>query len=155
MLNSRSIVKFLVVFGLSIGASASALAATTAVKEETFKFTLAPGATSKAITPPANVPVQVMGIQTAVGDRGVGHITLLRTPSSLPPAFLEWQGYDIYSNTVNSPALSTGGFSSTAGTHMIYLDFSGYVELIVASAESFAVRNNGYQTITVQVTEMW
>lgn len=60
----------------------------TTPNETFFTYNLAAGASSAAITPIANAPVLVQGVQTTLGYRGVGHVSLLRVPSS----FLEWTG---------------------------------------------------------------
>jgi hypothetical protein len=109
-------------------------------------YNLASGANSAAITPASNLPVFVMGVQTAVGFRGVGEVSLLHVPAS----FLEWTGLE-------SPfaAAITSGFSGTAGTHIVFLDFSHTVDIQVHSADSFVIHNASGGNATGNVTLIW
>jgi hypothetical protein len=147
----RTTSTFILALTVAIGFSTGALAAGTASKE-VVKFTLAPGESSKPIQPAADVPVLVMGVQTTVGTRGVGQITLLRVPNN----FLEWEGYDIATGVVaGGNSTLTGGYSASAGTHMVWLDYVGQVDLQVANANQFVVHNAGSGTATVEVTLIW
>jgi hypothetical protein len=118
-------------------------ASPTSPTRKVFKYTLVAGASSKPITPPANQPVLVMGVQTTIGYRGVGQVSMLRISDS----FLEWVGLE-------SPATATitSGFSGAAGTHIVYLDYSGQVDLEVNDGNSFVVHNGASGTRTGQVT---
>lgn len=109
-------------------------------------YSLAPGANSSAITPPANVSVLVMGVQTALGYRGTGHVTLLRIPGN----FLEWVGLD-------SPNFAgiTSGFSGAAGTHIVYISWNKEVDLQVNSTDTFIIHNANSITMTGNVTMIW
>jgi hypothetical protein len=109
-------------------------------------YSLAAGASSAAFTPAESTPVLVMGVQNTLGYRGVGHVSLLHVPSS----FLEWSG-------VESPAATalTGGFSGTAGTHIVYLDYSHLVDIQVASTDTILVHNANSITMTGIVTMIW
>lgn len=109
-------------------------------------YSLAAGASSVAITPPANQSVLVMGVQTALGFRGTGHVTLLRIPGS----FLEWVGLD-------SPNFAgiTSGFSGVAGTHIVYISWNKEVDLQVASTDTFIIHNANSITMTGNVTMIW
>jgi len=120
----------------------------TVANAASIAYNLAPGANSVAITPAANVPVMVMGTQTAVGYRGVGHVTLLRP--SVAPLFIEWTGLE-------SPAGAaiTSGFSAVAGTHIVYLDYSHTVDIEVNSATSIRVHNGNTVQMTGNVTLIW
>jgi hypothetical protein len=95
-------------------------------------YSLAAGANSAAITPAANTPVFVMGCQLALGFRGVSQVTLLHIPGN----FLEWVGLES-----TAGAAITQGFSATAGTHILFLDFSHQVDIRVSSADTFVVHN--------------
>jgi hypothetical protein len=114
--------------------------------EVVLNYNVAAGANGVAVTPAANVPVFVQGVQTAVGFRGVGHVSMLHVPSS----FLEWTG-------IESPAAAaiTSGFSSVAGTHIVYLDFSHLVDIQVDTADSFRIHNGNTVAQTGQVTLIW
>ena len=111
-----------------------------------FSYNLAPGA-NKLITPvAANVPVLVMGVCTSLADRGVGQVTLLHIASS----FLEWTGLE-------SPfsASITNGYSGTAGTHIVYIDYSHQVDIQVASPDTIRVHNGSGALRTGNVTLVW
>jgi hypothetical protein len=110
------------------------------------KYSLAAGATSAAFTPAENTPVLVMGVQNSLGYRGVGQVALLHVPSS----FLEWTG-------IESPASAaiTSGFSGTAGTHIVYLDYSHLVDIEVASTDTFVIHNANTITMNGVVTLIW
>lgn len=112
----------------------------------TFSYNLAAGASSGAFTPVTNKPLLVMGIQDTVGFRGVGFVTMLHISGS----FLEWTGLE---STAGSAI--TQGFSGTAGTHIVYLDFSHQVDIEVASADSFLVHNTSTGSRTGNVTIIW
>jgi hypothetical protein len=109
-------------------------------------YNLAAGATSAAVNPAESVPVLVMGIQNNLGYRGVGQVTMLHVPSS----FLEWTG-------VESPAAAaiTSGFSGTAGTHILYIDYSHLVDLQVAGTDTFYIHNANTIAMAGQVTLIW
>jgi hypothetical protein len=114
--------------------------------ELTVGYSLAPGGVSAPITPPANIPVHVMGVQTAVGFRGVGEVTLLHVPLS----FIEWVGLES-----TAGAAITQGFSGAAGTHIVFIDFSHQVQIEVASPDTIRVRNRSSGVRTGVVTLTW
>lgn len=109
-------------------------------------YNLAAGASSTAVTPAESVPVLVMGVQNNLGYRGVGQVAMLHVPSS----FLEWTG-------VESPAAAaiTSGFSGTAGTHILYLDYSHLVDIQVASSDTFIIHNANTIAMSGVVTLVW
>lgn len=109
-------------------------------------YNLAAGASSAAINPVESVPVLVMGVQNNLGYRGVGQVSLLHVPSS----FLEWTG-------VESPAAAaiTSGFSGTAGTHILYIDYSHLVDIQVASTDTFIIHNANSIAMSGVVTLIW
>ena len=111
-----------------------------------ISYNLAAGASSTAVTPAESVPVLVMGVQNNLGYRGVGHVSLLHVPSS----FLEWSG-------IESPASATitSGFSGTAGTHIVYLDYSHLVDIQVASTDTFIIHNANSSSMSGIVTLVW
>lgn len=145
---SRSATRLLVATVAVITLSVAARAVqTVATPNAAFvSYNLAPGASSGAITPPANQASLVMGTQTAVGYRGVGMVTMLRVPSS----FLEWTGLESTSGSA-----ITQGFSGSAGTHILYLDFSHTVDLRVNTTDTFIVHNGNGSTATGNVTMVW
>jgi hypothetical protein len=110
-----------------------------------FSYNLAPGANSAPVTIPANVPVHLMGTQTALGFRGVGFVEMLRVPN----AFLEWTGLDS-----TAASAITQGFSSVAGTKIVFLDFSHQVAVQVNDANRIRIHNGatGQRTGSVVIT---
>jgi len=111
-----------------------------------FAYSLGAGANSAAITPVAGQAVLVMGTQTALGFRGVAHVTLLRISGS----FLEWVGLES-----TAGAAITQGFSGVAGAHIVFLDFSHQVDIRVASPNTFVVHNGSTGVRTGNVTMIW
>ena len=111
-----------------------------------FTYSLAAGASSAPFTPIADKPIMITGIQDALGYRGVGFVSMLHVNGS----FLEWTG-------IESPASAalTSGFSGTAGTHIVYLDYSHLVDLKVNSPDTFVVHNANTITMTGSVTLVW
>jgi hypothetical protein len=109
-------------------------------------YNLAAGASSAAVTPVESVPVLVMGVQNNLGYRGVGQVSMLHVPSS----FLEWTG-------IESPAAAaiTSGFSGVAGTHIVYLDYSHFVDIQVASTDTFKINNANTLAMSGEVTLIW
>jgi hypothetical protein len=112
----------------------------------TVAYTLVPGASSKPIAVAANVPVHLIGVQTAVGFRGVGEVALLKIPGN----FLEWVGLES-----TSGAAITQGFSGTPGTHIVWIDFSHQVDVEVANPNQILVHNGSSGVRTGSVTLIW
>lgn len=135
-----------VVATLTLAVVAHATQVITTPNAAIFGYSLAAGTNSVAITPVANQSVLVMGVQTAVGFRGTGHVTLLRVPGS----FLERVGLE-----APAAAAITSGFSSSAGTHIVFLDFSHQVDIRVNTADTFVVHNGSASTRTGNVTLIW
>src|ERR1700691_799626 len=135
---------FVAVLALPVGVHAAQPITTPNAAE--VKYSLAAGANSAAVTPAASTPVLVMGVQNDLGYRGVGQVTMLHVPSS----FLEWTG-------IESPASAaiTSGFSGTAGTHIVYLDYSHLVDIQVASTDTFIIHNANTIAMAGVVTLIW
>lgn len=135
-----------VVASLTLAITAHAAQTITTPNEVVFNYNLGPGGTSAAVTPASDTPVLVQGVQTTLGYRGVGHVSMLRVPSS----FLEWTGLE-------SPAAAaiTSGFSATAGTHIVYLDYSHLVDIRVNGTDTFVVHNSNTISQTGVVTLIW
>jgi hypothetical protein len=135
---------FVAVVALNIGMHATQTISTPNASKVTYN--LAAGASTAAVTPAESVPVLVMGVQNDLGYRGIGQVSLLRVPSS----FLEWTG-------IESPASAaiTSGFSGTAGTHIVYLDYSHLVDIEVASADTFIIHNANSIPMAGVVTLIW
>jgi hypothetical protein len=111
-----------------------------------ISYNLAPGGITGPITPVANQAVAVVGVQTTLGYRGVGQVTLLRIPGS----FLEWVGLES-----PTPAAITSGFSGTPGTHIVYLDFSHQVDIEVNTTDTFRIHNGCTGQRTGNVSLIW
>ncbi len=132
------------VVALNIGVHATQTISTPNASKVTYNLNA--GASSAAVNPNESVPVLVMGVQNNLGYRGVGQVTLLHVPSS----FLEWTG-------IESPAAAaiTSGFSGTAGTHIVYLDYSHLVDIQVASTDTFIIHNANSIAMSGVVTLIW
>ena len=109
-------------------------------------YNLAAGANSGAITPVSNQAILMIGSQTSLGYRGVGMATLLHIPAS----FMEWTGVESPAN-----AVITSGFSGTAGTHILYLDFSHLVDVQVASPDTILIHNANAIAQTGNLELIW
>jgi hypothetical protein len=101
-----------------------------------FTYSLAPGASSGNIAPAANVPVMILADQTGtVCDCDNVGSSLMTVVSSTVDHELVWNGFES-----NKGGL-TEGFSPTAGTHIMFIDFGHIVDLQVTNATSFHVHN--------------
>jgi hypothetical protein len=142
--STLSLTAFVGVLALSIGVHATQTITTPNASKVTYNLNA--GASSAAVNPAENTPVLVMGVQNNLGYRGVGHVSLLHVPSS----FLEWSG-------IESPASAalTSGFSGTAGTHIVYLDYSHLVDIQVASTDTFVIHNANSIAMAGVVTLIW
>ena len=109
-----------------------------------FAYSLAAGANSAPITPATSRSVLVMGCCTTF--YGVGQVSLFHIPSG----GMVWTGVESYGT-----ASITQGSSSTAGTHIVFIDNSHAVEIQVASADTIRVHNFFSFAATVNVTLIW
>jgi hypothetical protein len=114
----------------------------------TISYNLAPGANSGAIAPATSRGVILVGTQLEVGNRGVGQATIL--VPAVAPQFIEWVGLES-----PSAAAITSGFSSTPGTHIVYLDFVHTVDVEVNSATTIRVHNGNAGIQSGNVTLIW
>lgn len=135
---------FVAVIALSVGVHATQTVTTPNAAKVTYN--LAAGASSSAVNPAESTPVLVMGVQNNLGYRGVGQVSMLHIAGS----FLEWTG-------IESPASAaiTSGFSGTAGTHIVYLDYSHLVDIQVASVDTFIIHNANTIAMSGVVTMIW
>jgi hypothetical protein len=133
---------------LAVLAHAAEAVATPKSMKITYK--LAPGANSPAIKPVANTPVLILADQTGVacGCDDVGS-SLMTVVNSTVDGELVWNGFES-----NNGGLTTG-FSPSAGTHIMYIDFAHLVDLEVSNATSFHVHNSGGETYNGTVTLIW
>jgi hypothetical protein len=111
-----------------------------------YNYNLAAGASSAAIAPVTNQAVLILGVQTTLGYRGVGSATIL----SVPASFIEWVGLE-------SPASGaiTQGFSGSAGTHILYLDYSSQVDVQVAGPDTILIHNGAASARTGSLKLIW
>ncbi len=113
----------------------SPTAASTSVSYKQFCYDLKPSTASARIAVPVVAkPIHMMVSQAEGGFKGVGEVVLMRLT---PPDALTWLGWDFASTAREA------GTSGVAGTHIMYADTSGDVDVQVASATSvIAVNNN-------------
>lgn len=114
---------------------------------QSFNYSIAANIVSALpIAIPADRPVQIFSTDLTLGDRGVSQVTILQCCGT-SPQFLEWNG-------LNSPANSgiTAGFSATAGTEILKLDFSGLMVLEVNDASSVRLHNKAASAHTGIIT---
>jgi hypothetical protein len=136
----------MVVTVLTIAVVAKASQTVTVPNAATFTYNLAAGANSSPITPVSNQAVFMIGTQTTIGYRGVAMASLLHIPSS----FVEWVGLE----SPNGAAI-TQGFSGSAGTHILYLDFNHQVDVEVASPDTIMIHNGAAQQRTGNLELIW
>ena len=108
-------------------------------------YNLAPNTSSAAITPATNTSVLIMG--TCIPPGGVGLVSLQHTPGNM-----NWVGLE--SASLNPPAI-TGGHSTGANIHLVYIDFNHVVDIRTASADTILVHNAGSFTQSGNVTLIW
>ena len=113
-----------------------------------YRYSLAPGASLGATVIGIDRPILLMGCNTTVGNRGVGHVTLQRAFAA--PQFLMWVGLESAAG-----AAITSGFSGVLGTHIVYLDFAHTVDVEVLSAAAIRVHNGSGVAQTGQITMIW
>src|SRR5437588_11174951 len=111
-----------------------------------ISYDLAPSENSAPITPATNRSVLVMGCCTTLSDQGVGQVSLLHIPS----AGMTWVGLGSF-----SPAAIAQGADATAGTHIVYIDFSHSVDIQLASADTILIHNGSTGTRAGNVTLVW
>jgi hypothetical protein len=117
---------------------------------------------SAPITPVVGQAVLVMGTDTTAtdcGSPGVGEVSMLRsagtTGTFTTPPMLVWTGVEPPSIST-TPGTVTGGFSATAGTHIVSLDTGQRrVDLQVHNGSSFVVHNRTCGPATGNVTLIW
>lgn len=125
---------------IALGAALAVSIAGVAKADETrYHFNLAAGATTAAIlVPGAASPTTLTCTASVAADSGVGQATLLRL---VPTSFIQWVGFDQASNMGTSAKISQG-FSATLGTHIIFCDFGGQVDVQIVNGTSIQVKNS-------------
>jgi hypothetical protein len=133
--NRARIILALIVGGLSLSCVSQAIVSVGIVPNAaTFSYNLAPGAISPVVAVPVtNVPVLLQGVNTTVGNRGSGFVSILR--ASVAPAFLMWAGLH------SQPSSIAQGFSAAAGNLIFFTDFAHQVRVEVASSTSVRVHS--------------
>lgn len=117
-------------------------------------YSLAPGKSTAPFFPVQDTAIRIAGVQTTLSFRGVGFVYLLSP--SVSPNFLEWIGQESTAGSV-----VTSGFSSTAGNHIVYLDYSHDVDIENApapnNATAFVIHNASGSPFTAVgiVTLIW
>jgi hypothetical protein len=122
----------LLVATLSIACIQRAMAVTVTSSAISYTYNLAAGQSTKLQDVPQDRPVFLMGYCDTLGFRGVGQVVIECEPNS----FLQWVGLNS-----NDSGTITQGFSGTAGTHIVQIDFSGDVNINVADANDFEITN--------------
>lgn len=116
---------------------------------QVIPFTLGPGASTSPIALPANRPVLVMGATLTENYRGIGQVTVLRTPGA--SGFIAWTGLEPpFSSSI------TNGWSATTGAHIVYTDNGNGVDIEVSGPDAIRVRNTYPSTThTGTITLIW
>jgi len=115
-----------------------------------ISYSLAPHASSAAITPATNRSVLVMGCCTTNGDLGVGQVSLLHIPSTA----IDWVGLDSWNG--GTTTTTTAGSTGTAGAHIVWIDGVHSVDITVASADTIHVLNrSNVSTLAGNLTLVW
>jgi hypothetical protein len=109
---------------LTFACTADAVQTTTTPNVSVIPFNLAAGAVSGNLTPPAMIPVLIMGACTTLGDRAIGSVSLLRIPTTDPSGgYITWSGQNAASGGPDSGAISAG-VSPPAAPSIIFIDFA-------------------------------
>jgi hypothetical protein len=132
---------------VTFAVAAHAVQSLTTANAFTLSYSLGSGANSTGITPPANLPVLVMGEETSAGDVGSSDMTVVNSVGQ--DNELVWSGLESDGGGV------TAGFSTAPNTHIIFIDFDHCVDLEVVNQTSFKVHNGCSFARAGRVTEMW
>jgi hypothetical protein len=134
---------------VTFAVAAHAVQTITTPNAANIAYNLNPGTTTGAITPVANLPVLVLGDQILSGCVGSSVTTIVNSAGQ--DNELVWNG--IESNGQGF----TAGFAPTAGTHIMFIDWSGCdkVQLEVNNATSFRVHNLNSIRQQGNVTLIW
>jgi hypothetical protein len=120
-----------------------------------ISYSLATGGTSAPITPVTNKSVLVMGCCTTGGDQGSGHVSLVHIPSGAIIGSINWTGVESFNPFVTTANAITGGFTSNANIHVVYIDAAHAVDIKTASADTILVHNSAAFTVAGNVTLIW
>ena len=123
-----------------------------------ISYSLAAGANSAPITPVTNKSVLIMACVTTygglAGNYGVGQVSLLHSPGGAGGVNhgMVWAGYNAWNSGYGTT--TTGGISSTAGDHIVYIDSSRTVDIQTASADTILIHAGG-NSAAGNVTLVW
>jgi len=137
-----------IVGALAVMVTVNVSAVSTTPNAAVYPFSLKTGASSTPVNPPADHTIMLIGTSTTAGDRGTGFVSLEHASGQ----FLEWTGLNSV-NAGGAPTI-TGGFSGTAGTHIVQIDFNSGgpgVFINVNSADTFVVTNTNSFSVTGSV----
>jgi hypothetical protein len=106
-----------------------------------FSFTIAAGTDSSFVSIPKDKPALLMAVGDVFEQRGVGQVTIWNVHGG----FLEWIGQDMQATEKN--------FGSTAGDHIMWLDFNAAtLDVQVANDSQIKVHNASNATENVDLT---
>jgi hypothetical protein len=132
---------------LTCAVAAHAVQTITTANAATIAYNLAAGGNSAPITPPANLPVFVMGDETVVGCVGSSDMTVVNSAGQANA--LVWNGLESAGGGL------TAGINAVFGVHMMFIDGCHTVQLEVNNATSFIVHNGNGVVQKGNVTEIW
>ena len=117
-----------------------------------MSFSLSAGTNSAAITPATNRSVLVIGCCTTSGSRAVGQVNLVHAPAG---GGMSWTALE--ANTVRgNPDITRGQNATTAGTHMVWIDGGGGLDIEVAGADTIYVHEYpAFFPLAGNVTLIW
>jgi hypothetical protein len=137
---------------IAVTAFAGLLATAAHADQRTNSYSLTPGTCTAPIAVPVNnKPIFIMGSQTTFEEEGGGHVSFVRTNG--PSPLLTWAGIDYHAG--EERAYSAG---HTAGVHIMWLDYGGFVDLQTAASDRLQVCSAGNNPLSRAVgylTFMW
>jgi len=130
---------------------ANATQTITAPNAAFMSFSLSAGTNSAAITPVTNRSVLVIGCCTTSGSRAAGQVSLIHVPGG----GMSWTALE-GSTVRGNPDITRGGNATTAGTHIVWIDGGGGLDIEVAGADTIYVHELlGYFPLAGNVTLIW
>ena len=124
---------------IALAAALACLAGAALADQTHISYSVAAGATKAIFLPAINTPIQVSCSQNAAQDVGVGQATIIRSTTD---SGLIWVGFDVATGAI------TKGYSSSAGTHIVWCDYAGDVDIEVLSATEIQVKNGYSSTVS-------
>jgi hypothetical protein len=111
------------------------------------------GKQTEIMMPVANRPIHIMVTSVATSNAGMASGTIYRAAND-GNNYLMWLADDIASNESSTASISQGA-TATQGTHIMYADYMGWVDVQVQNDSHIQILNNGTHTATVVVTLMY